>query len=233
MKTASFLPFALALFSLSVIPACGGSVNPDDGKDASPDGGGSDVGGDVSPDGGGSDTSIDAPVDSPVGRIPKEHRPAAVPCAPSKGGGGDICNRDAGGPGGCKVDGDCTAGKNGHCALSGGGVFMCSCSYDTCANDAECGGKVCACQGTPYESLANNCTASGNCKVDGDCGPSGYCSPSGGVGCSGSIGGYFCHSKDDECVDTDDCKSATSGPAMCQYDSTKKHWACMPQLLCA
>ena len=228
--------------SLSLV-ACGGAESAD-----SPDGGGSDSG---ITDSGAKDSEgtdsvfrdvtedappIDAPHDSPVARTPKNHRPAAVACTPSKSTGSSLCDRPDGGggpPGACKKDSDCTAGTNGKCDLAAGGIFSCACFYDTCTNDAECTtGGPCACAGSPYQFESNGCAPAGNCKVDADCGASGYCSPSGGAGCSGSIAGYYCHVAADECVDDDDCKG-TSGPAICTFDNTKKHWACTPVLACA
>jgi hypothetical protein len=228
MRTASFA--SLLLLSLFSIPACGGSVNSDSVGDATPDGGG-----DAPVDSPASDSPVDTPVDSHVVRIPKQHRAAATTCAPSPGGSSSVCSTGGGGPpGSCKSDSECTTGKNGHCAPAGGGIFMCACFYDTCANDSDCTtGGPCACAGTPHQSVSNGCAPAGNCKVDADCGPTGFCSPSGGSGCSDSISGYFCHVPSDECVDDDDCKSSTSGPAECRFDTTKKHWACAPLLACA
>jgi hypothetical protein len=218
----------LSLFSVSslALVACGGSESSGTTPDATPDTPGSDSG---------PDTAVgDAPLDSPVARTPKNHRPAEIVCAPSSSTGSSACASTGGGPpGACKKDSDCTAGTNGKCEIAAGGIFSCACVYDTCSKDSECStGGPCACAGSPYQISANGCAPSGNCKVDADCGASGYCSPSGGAGCAGSIAGYYCHTTADECVDDADCKG-TSGPTICTYDKTKKHWACTPVLACA
>lgn len=220
------LPFSVVCcVGAWVLVGCGGAESSGITPDASPD-----IGGDTLV----IDAPSDAPSDVPTPRAPKNHRPSATTCAPSTGSGGGVCGSVGGGPpGACKKDGDCTAGTNGHCNPSGGGVLMCSCFYDACKSDAECtSGGPCACQGSPYQNNSNGCAPAGNCKVDADCGPKGFCSPTGNVGCSGALGGYFCHTAADECIDDDDC-SKTSGPQACTYDSAKKHWGCVPILACA
>ena len=172
---------------------------------------------------GGGDTS---------GRVPKQHRPAAAACAPSKGSG-TPCG--GGGTGECGTDADCKSGTNGHCAQSGGGAIICRCFYDTCVNDSDCSGAngVCACQGTPYQGITNSCASDGNCKLDADCGAGGYCSPSESTGCGGGLAGYFCHVAGDECLDDDECTvDASAGSQVCAYDFATKHWKCAGRLLC-
>jgi hypothetical protein len=189
-------------------------------------------GGSVATNNADSGVPTDSSGDGCVGcRVPKNHRPVALTCAPSPSPG--ACSGPAGGPGAaCRLDADCKSGKNGHCALTGGGILMCGCFYDTCTNDSECStGGPCACQGSPYQPIINGCAPAGNCRVDADCGPSGYCSPSSGAGCSNSISGYYCHTSSDECVDDADCTSS-SGPRSCQYDGTKRRWACTEVLAC-
>ena len=97
--------------------------------------------------------------------------------------------------------------------------------------DAECGaGNLCACHGSPYVSGGNGCIA-GNCRVDADCdGGNGYCSPS-SEGCGG-LSGYFCHTRQDGCLDDSDCPSGTNGPQQCSWSSGDNHWKCVPELLC-
>jgi hypothetical protein len=73
----------------------------------------------------------------------------------------------------------------------------------------------------------------GNCRVDADCGSNGYCSPSPSKnGCGGiPVGGYYCHTRDDECVDDSDCVS--TGISGCAYSTTSNRWTCIPLPLCA
>ena len=237
MSNARWLPSLLVSIGATLV-ACGGAessgATPDAALDVSPDEG-RDTGSDDTRERADAptDAPTDSPADSPAGRVPKDHRPAATTCAPSKGGGGTACG--GGGFGGaCKADGDCTAGTNGHCAVAGGGAPRCACFYDTCANDGDCAtvGGPCACQGSAYETYANDCAPGGNCKVDADCGAGGYCSPSGAHGCTGGLAGYFCHVPADECVDDSDCK-ATTFPQACTFDKAKAHWACVEVPACA
>jgi hypothetical protein len=139
-----------------------------------------------------------------------------------------------GAPSTCQADSDCTSGVNGRCIESpGGGARRCFCSYDTCVHDVDCpAGQACACHGTPYTGGAGNACVPGNCRVDADCGPRGYCSPSSAqvTGCSG-LAGFFCHTPADECTDDSDCMG-TTGPQLCAYWTTAKHWQCHTALLC-
>jgi hypothetical protein len=101
----------------------------------------------------------------------------------------------------------------------------------------------------PHDMGANSCETESNCRVDSDCGPRGYCSPSqveafcmcpsaalcgdSGASCSANgkpvpcecgdaCGhGYFCHTRDDTCVDDSDCPDGT-----CNYDTVVKRWTC-------
>jgi hypothetical protein len=135
----------------------------------------------------------------------------------------------------CSSDSNCTdGGANGRCIESGGGVLYCSCTYDTCADDAACPtGSTCACHGSPYTGSAGNTCTPGNCRVDADCGGgAGYCSPSYDVNSCGSLAGYYCHTPDDQCVDDSDCTSSTMGPQVCAYSTTTARWQCHQQEFC-
>jgi hypothetical protein len=135
----------------------------------------------------------------------------------------------------CSSDSSCTdGGANGRCVESGGGVLYCSCTYDTCADDAACPtGSTCACHGSPYVGGAGNTCTPGNCRVDADCGGgAGYCSPSYDVNSCGSLAGYYCHTPDDQCVDDSDCASSTMGPQICAYSTTTARWQCHQQEFC-
>jgi hypothetical protein len=134
----------------------------------------------------------------------------------------------------------------------GGPIVDCvpSCSYDLCASDSDCPDNApCLCRDSASSGAANYCYGGGNCRVDSDCGPGGYCSPSLvnqlcaclGVPCPPDAGGacsvngmpvpcncdpcghgYFCHTKQDSCVDDGDCQSG----AACNYDAFNGKWAC-------
>jgi len=125
-------------------------------------------------------------------------------------------------------------GTNGRCNCTPIGATANSwnqCSYDTCASDDDCAGKVCHCREDPahvYWGTQTFCYRHGDCKTDSDCGPGGYCSPSPAPGCGAgatysSWYGYFCHTPGDDCVDDGDCSGQE---AYCAYDETKQRWIC-------
>jgi hypothetical protein len=127
----------------------------------------------------------------------------------------------------CSNDAQCTSGTNGRCVMSGGGVVDCSCTYDTCTHDTDCGaGRTCACHGSPYTFGQGNTCMPGNCRVDSDCGPGGYCSPAWDPNSCGSLGGYYCHTAADQCIDDTDCAASPNGPAVCTYSTSTKRWEC-------
>jgi hypothetical protein len=130
----------------------------------------------------------------------------------------------------CSVDSQCTAGTNGRC-LAPGRLAGCFCSYDTCFADSDCKlGGPCACRGTGTVG-ANTCLA-GNCRVDADCGPGGSCSPTYDFGCGRYLGivGYYCHTKNDTCLDDSDCVPAGApigAPAAdCRHNPATGAWTC-------
>lgn len=151
---------------------------------------------------------------------------------------------------GCTSDGDCKGGPAGrcNCTWSGGpyggtnpSANGSSCTYDGCASDADCGGKVCLCRETalpgvtPVLGLDRSdaqptvCASVGNCRVDADCGVGGYCSPSAPFECIAPVPanyGYYCHTPSDECTDDTDCPMGTAGSGDCAFDPTAGHWAC-------
>ena len=124
------------------------------------------------------------------------------------------------------------------------------CSYDECADDSDCPAAApCLCRPSATSGAANFCYGGGNCRVDGDCGPGGFCSPSlvndlcacvdtpcppdAGAVCSvngvevpcmcNSCGhGYYCHTRQDACLDDSDCPSGAS----CNYDTFTARWRC-------
>jgi hypothetical protein len=158
--------------------------------------------------------------------VPLNHRPnddqCLQPAAPGNcqgGQGGQQCNSDT----------QCTSGADGRCVESGGGVLFCSCTYDTCADDAACPtGQTCACHGSPYVGGQGNTCVPGNCRVDSDCGAGGYCSPAfSNMGCGG-LAGYYCHTPQDQCVNDTDC----GGGYACGYSTSAAHWVCQQELLC-
>ncbi len=135
----------------------------------------------------------------------------------------------------CSSDSSCTDGTNGRCVESGGGVLYCSCTYDTCANDAACpSGQTCACHGSAYVEGQGNTCIQGNCRVDSDCdGGAGYCSPAEDTMSCGSLLGYYCHTASDQCLDDTDCgQSSQGGPQVCTYSTTAHRWQCQVEGLC-
>lgn len=175
--------------------------------------------------GGTSSTETDAGADAAV-RVPAVHRAQAAACP---------TDRPPSNPppitGTCKVDVDCTQGKNGRCISVA--LAPATCSYDLCTTDVDCGASVgvCDCRATA-EGGANLCRQ-GNCRIDGDCGVvgRGFCSPSAvglSVSCRTGVPagafGFFCHTATDECVSDGDCPGPS---AACIYDGTKTRWVCI------
>jgi hypothetical protein len=117
----------------------------------------------------------------------------------------------------CKSKADCKEQPNGRCSLG-------HCTYDGCYDDKDCGNKVCECH---EEGVRGYYCKSGDCSVDSDCGDNGYCSPTWGMSCGSFTGvvGYFCHTKEDECTNNDECMKGKE-QGYCAYDPTLKHWRC-------
>lgn len=172
------------------------------------------------------------------GPEPTRHRPEAVACAsgPTRG---DVAPAPSGsssaapgtkiaGPGAeCSSDAECTKGKNGRCAMTGGGRMAPrpGCVYDQCFGDGECGAKsACVCGGGPG---AGNYCRQGNCATDADCGGS-YCSPSYGLSCGpyGGIHGNYCHTEDDDCTNDDDCPKKGGEHGYCAWHPDAGRWKC-------
>lgn len=160
-------------------------------------------------------------------REPLIHRPTAEACPTSRPAYN--CNV-SGPPATCSADSDCSAGTNGRCV--GNGHDGCSCSYDTCATDGDCGSdQLCSCrQAWHYgDNGPNQCLVS-NCRVDADCGTGGYCSPSFDAQCGSYFGvtGWYCHTEKDKCLDDRDCTGLDGGfgAAFCGYQPALGYWAC-------
>lgn len=100
------------------------------------------------------------------------------------------------------------------------------CVHDECTKDTDCGKGVCECVDTPYRGRGHFCHA-GNCAVDADCGES-FCSPTFGFSCGSYSGvvGYYCHTRDDLCLNDADCRDGSSAYGYCAYDQEKKYWRC-------
>jgi hypothetical protein len=150
---------------------------------------------------------------------PQETRPQATACGPSNWG--PYGNMDAGALV-CSTDADCPGDSGAALPLRCLGQ---RCVYDRCFSDSDCpSSQVCVCgrnNGFGLRVLTNVCVPA-NCHVDTDCGAGGSCSPSRGY--CGSVDGYYCHTKDDTCVDsTSDC--ACGGNA-CVYAPTVGHFVC-------
>jgi hypothetical protein len=227
---------AVGCGSTASVPVDGGSVKPDTGKGH--------------PSGPDAESQHDAAPGSPDAHCtpatPTNHRASATPCSTSRPPSltSDAAPPDAGFPGVCTSDSQCTGGANGRCMQGEGDMVGPVCNYDQCSTDSQCTDKgVCACgtsEGTDGRG-PNICISMGNCQVDSDCGEGGYCSPSYGTECGayGGVIGYFCHKladecSVDECVNDSECsgQSATDGGPIvggagyCAFDPTSSHWVC-------
>lgn len=134
----------------------------------------------------------------------------------------------------CHSDADCTAGTYGRCMANLGGgpadpnapEFVCT--YDACKTDSDCPAQqTCACHTSPYVGQTGNTCVPGECRVDADCGSQGDCSPTTSVGQCGQFNlvGYYCHTKQDECVNDSDC-----GDKTCAYSAQDARWTCQGPL---
>lgn len=121
----------------------------------------------------------------------------------------------------CTTRADCKGMTSPRCAAG-------HCVSDACYEDQDCkSGGVCTCE----QSGARGWYCKpGDCAVDADCGANGFCSPTWDMGCGAFFGtvGWYCHTKDDECVDDADCKDSdkSTGPGFCAFDPEKKKWRC-------
>ena len=201
-----------------ILVGCGGKTREDasEARDATAD--------DVAP----ADAAFDG-----TGRIPKRHRPAPVACPTDRPPGkpADAGVVDAVGSE-CFTDSDCTAGSNGRCSFDSFQLVD-LCSYDLCFADTDCAtGEVCVCRadlGSPsrHERPPGHACERGTCVVDADCGPNGYCSPNVVVGCESVLTGWYCHTKDDRCIDDEDCNMGDGRYLGCKYDPVVGFWACV------
>ncbi|HKQ70300.1 MAG TPA: ferritin-like domain-containing protein [Polyangiaceae bacterium] len=113
----------------------------------------------------------------------------------------DIVNpnaTDAGFPGQCRADADCSAKPYGRCQLSQGGFF---CAYG-CGTDTDCAaGSVCLCQATSGVCVKATCT------VDADCGGQLCTTHDSAPGCGTTV--LSCQTPTDACRSHEDCGSPT------------------------
>lgn len=106
----------------------------------------------------------------------------------------------------CRVDADCTEGRNGRCLRlsnhggQGPSLEATMCSYDACFHDADCGSPRVACycdtRSATDPGTGHGC-ASGDCATDADCGAGRYCRR--------GPNGRRCHSPSDVCVEETEC----------------------------
>jgi hypothetical protein len=180
-----------------------------------------------SPDAGPAADGGVAPEAAPPAPVPQQHRPTNAACTAPRPAGDPALPSPSGST--CSSDGDCTQGTNGRCYPLVGGPPppKNGCSYDACTSDSDCGaGQVCDCRNGASND-ANVCFH-GNCRVDADCGGE-YCSPSLTVLSSSCINvpagsvGYFCHTRQDTCLNDSDCAS-TGG--YCAFSTDSLHWQC-------
>ena len=160
----------------------------------------------------------------PIG-VPTLHFPSGATCRASRGPGNASTYTcpDAGLPGCCTADSDCTDGTNGRCTITGNGGPHCT--YDECTTSTDCAtGKSCAC-GDVNQYSFNVCVPS-NCRTDADCGANGYCSPTLDFTCGtygGEYTGVYCHTAQDQCTNDSDC-GGTNG--RCSYNPETSRWEC-------
>ncbi|MDP2316439.1 MAG: hypothetical protein Q8P41_26315 [Pseudomonadota bacterium] len=156
-----------------------------------------------------------------------DHRATAEACAtdrPATEPADAVCGtseRDA-----CATHADCTDGANGRCLFRDEGAD-CKCSYDECAQDADCGATaVCACAGVPpREAWPTSRCIPADCRVDADC-ASGLCMAD-RVGCgvvedASQLGewGYYCATAADTCRGDTMCGAGE----FCVYGEDR--WSC-------
>ncbi len=201
-------------------PGAGGGAG---GTSGTADDGGADSGVAGTPGVGvdGGTDSMSVP-DGAVGRVPSMHRPTGVVCPmfppPTTQ---TVCALED--VPSCRLDSDCSGGKDGHCIPASNSTAACACTYDACFSDGDCpAGDLCVCSG----SFSGNTCVKGSCRVDADCGPGGFCSPVFPV-CSrsGPITDYACHTPADKCFSDSDCSASPSQP-VCAFDSAARVWSC-------
>ncbi len=152
---------------------------------------------------------------------PDNHRPAEIVCDRERPATEFLPDPDSGETWDCETDADCTDGENGRCSSMPRWGW--ACTYDSCFEDADCGGAVCGCN-ADWGSDANRCY-SGNCQVNADCGDGGWCSPSyGDCGDYSGVVSYYCRTPDDECLNDSDCNEQTGG--YCMFSDPAARWVC-------
>lgn len=165
-------------------------------------------------------TVLPGPDGEPTGYVRCEgaslHRETRQECAtvlPRSNACVGLVNFDAGLPGGCTHDSDCTEHPNGSCDLNWN-VNSCYCNYG-CRTDEDCAAdQICLC-GNPV----GFCTPA-SCGTDADC-HGGLClSYTMDPGCGGTA--FACQSTADTCVNDADC----AGGSLCSLSNGVHQ--CMP-----
>jgi len=190
-----------------------------------------DAGGDAAPHGDGGVLACKNPTPVVVGGIDTGYdrcaggtmrRRAIVECPVRLPRANATCPVDAGSPGSCSSDADCTAMPRGYCAQGdGGGLPGCFCNYG-CAKDSDCGqNEICVC-GDPVGYCA-----SATCTSDASCGGSLECADyTRNPGCPGKS--FACQKPSDTCFSDADCAMGMQ----CTADMMTGHRTCaMP--MCA
>lgn len=147
----------------------------------------------------------------PPSSPPSGHRASATACAATPypytdGGHGPSCGTNL----------DCVKEPGPYC-------LHFNCSTDACLSDSDCGaGQACGCvaNGAGRNTMGNVCVTVG-CRVDADCSAGNYCIPTKGT--CGDLVGYYCTSKDDECLSAADCPC---GANQCAYSPMAGHRVC-------
>ncbi len=132
---------------------------------------------------------------------------------------GTACSYDT-----CSIDSECPDNQPCVCRASSTGWTANSCTTGgNCRVDADCGpGGSCS------PSQVDNfcfCPATALCGPDvacSTCAPGGPCM-SVPCACGDSCGhAYFCHTRQDDCVDDSDCTNSDT----CNYDTLSNRWTC-------
>jgi len=124
--------------------------------------------------------------------------------------------------GSCTSDGDCKDGREGRCkdVYLGHGMSRAICTYDTCASDSDCEGKLCLC-GASYEGR-NACFAA-NCHDDADCPAGNKCADVPSTATGGLISsGRYCRTAKDTCTE-----HSCGDQKTCAFTATTGTWECV------
>jgi hypothetical protein len=142
---------------------------------------------------------IDTGYDSCQGGTLRRRAVVACPVLPIPA---SKCLPDAGIPGECTSNADCTSGQSGACTVgSGFDGPSCECTYG-CVHDSDCGsGSICVC-GDPVGHCETSACNAGTCGAGLDC-----ADETSEPGCD--IKAFACTTPSDECFSDSDCSQGS------------------------